>query len=66
MIRFRYDSKNILGKGENAGYQHFLAFPKLFTNAFYLWGRYNLGLYGKELNAIIVCICGRKEKLKTC
>ena len=28
--------ENILGKGENAGYQHFLLFPKMFSKAFFL------------------------------
>ena len=26
--------ENIVGKGENAGYQHFLPFPKSFQNAY--------------------------------
>ena len=28
--------ENIVGKGENAGYQHFLLFPQCFQEAFYL------------------------------
>ena len=28
--------ENILGKGENAGYQHFLLFPKMFSKASFL------------------------------
>ena len=27
--------ENIVGKGENAGYQHFLLFPQCFRTAFY-------------------------------
>ena len=27
--------ENIVGKGENAGYQHFLPFPQCFQKAFY-------------------------------
>ena len=27
--------ENIVGKGENAGYQHFLLFPQCFRRAFY-------------------------------
>ena len=27
--------QNIVGKGENAGYQHFLLFPKCFKNAIF-------------------------------
>ena len=27
--------ENIVGKGENAGYQHFLLFPQCFKNAFF-------------------------------
>ena len=26
--------KNIVGKGENAGYQHFLLFPQFFSRPF--------------------------------
>ena len=34
MILFVYDrEKNITGKGENAGCQHFLFFPQCFENA---------------------------------
>ena len=29
--------ENIVGKGENAGYQHFLLFPQCFQKAFF-WG----------------------------
>ena len=29
--------ENIVGKGENAGYQHFLLFPQCFQKAFFLW-----------------------------
>ena len=34
--------KNILGKGEIAGYQHFLHFPKYFLNSFPYYKFYNL------------------------
>ena len=27
--------KNIVGKGENAGYQHFLLFPRCFEKAYF-------------------------------
>ena len=27
--------ENTVGKGENAGYQHFLLFPTVFSNAFF-------------------------------
>ena len=40
--------ENILGKGENAGYQHFLLFPKCFQKALSS-GSLTSGLYGKEL-----------------
>ena len=34
---FVYDrEENIVGKGENAGYQHFLLFPQCFQKASYL------------------------------
>ena len=33
---FDFDSvKDIVGKGENAGYQHFLLFPQCFQMDFY-------------------------------
>ena len=31
--------ENIVGKGENAGYQHFLLFPQCFQKASFLGGR---------------------------
>ena len=31
--------ENIVGKGENAGFQHFLLFPPMFSNIFLLQGR---------------------------
>ena len=40
--------ENIVGKGENAGYQHFLLFPQCFQKA-PLSGRYKSGLCGYEL-----------------
>ena len=37
MIIFVFDRvENIVGKGENAGYQHFLLFPQGFQRAFCL------------------------------
>ena len=30
--------KNIVGKGENAGFQDFLLFPKMFSKAFFFRG----------------------------
>ena len=41
--------KNILGKGENAGYQHFVLFPKLFSTLL-PQGPEKSRLRGKELN----------------
>ena len=36
MMTFVYDrAENIVGKGENAGYQHFIHFPQCFQKAFY-------------------------------
>ena len=36
MMIFVFDGiENIVGKGENAGYQHFLLFPRCFQKAFY-------------------------------
>ena len=34
--------ENNVGKGENAGYQHFLLFPTMFSKAFCLWVRKTL------------------------
>ena len=40
--------KNILEKGENAGIQHFLLFPKYFQNLSNVF--YCLGFYAEDLN----------------
>ena len=40
--------ENIMGKGENAGYQHFLLFPIMFSKGFFFKG-VKSGLCGKEL-----------------
>ena len=39
--------ETIVGKGENAGYQHFLLFPQCFQRAYFL-GSLKSGLCGKE------------------
>ena len=44
--------ENIVGKGENAGYQYFLLFPQCFQTAF-TRGRKKSGLCGKELNHLV-------------
>ena len=31
-------AENIVGKGENAGYRHFLLFSQCFKGSFFLWG----------------------------
>ena len=37
MMIFVFDRvENIVGKGENAGYQHFLLFPTMFSKCFFL------------------------------
>ena len=41
--------ENIVGKGENAGYQHFLLFPRCFQKA-RLQDRENPGLFCKAFN----------------
>ena len=41
--------ENIVGKGENNGYQHFSPFPTMFSKAFVRWGRLKSGLCGKRL-----------------
>ena len=50
MMIFIFDRlKYIVGKKENAGYQHFLLFLQCFQKLF-LQGNENSGLCGKELN----------------
>ena len=39
-----------MGKGENAGYQHFLLFPECFQKLFFK-GRQMSGLFGKEFTS---------------
>ena len=41
----------MVGKGENAGYQHFLLFPQCFLNASFP-GSLKSGLCGKDLTHI--------------
>ena len=38
MISISDREENIVGKGENAGYQHFLLFPQCFSKAFFCRG----------------------------
>ena len=45
------EDKMKLGKGENAGYQHFLIFPQYFFKRLHFQGRLKSGLCGKELNS---------------
>ena len=40
--------KKIVGKDENAGYQHFLLFPTMFFKWLFLYDRLNSGLFGKR------------------
>ena len=42
--------ENIVGKGENAGYQQFLLFPLCLSNGFFFKVVNKLGLCGKRLN----------------
>ena len=55
MISVSDGVENIVEKGENADYQHFLLFPQYFTKAS-LWGgggnRKKLGWRGKDLTNI--------------
>ena len=41
--------ENILEKGENAGYQHFLLFPKIFSKRTLSQARLKSGFCGNEL-----------------
>ena len=49
MISIFYRVENIVGKGENAGYQHFLLFPQCFQKASLLGSLKMWELSGKEL-----------------
>ena len=50
MMMFLFNRvENIVGKGENAGYQHFFLFPQCFQRALYL-GSFS-GLYGMEFRS---------------
>ena len=51
MISVSDRKENIVGKEENAGYQHFSPYPKRFSKAFFLRIVKNSGLLGIELNA---------------
>ena len=54
MMIFVFDRvENIVGKVENAGYQHFLLFQKCFQKAFYS-GLLKIGLCGKELTLYLL------------
>ena len=54
-MTFAFDwVENVVGKGENAGYQRFLLFPQSFHEAFYS-GSLKSRLRGKELNCILSC-----------
>ena len=54
--------KNIVGKGENAGYQHFLLFSECFQKAFYS-GSIKVGLVWERVKSIIV-ICSLHNETK--
>ena len=43
--------KYLREKGEDAGYEHFLLFPKCFQKV-HFQGRYKWGLFGKRLNGV--------------
>ena len=45
--------ENIVAKGENSGYQHFLFFPQCFQKTFYT-GSLKSGLCGKKLKVIVL------------
>ena len=45
-------TENILGKGENAGYQHFLLFPKCFQSLLPGWGGGRMHLILLSYNSI--------------
>ena len=49
MISLFGRAEDIVGKGENAGYQHFLLYPQCFTNPSSL-GSLRVGIIGKYLS----------------
>ena len=52
MKGFFYMLETIVGKGENAGYEHFSPFPRMFMKDLFLWGFKScvVRLCGKELS----------------
>ena len=70
-LKFAFKSiLNIVGKGENAGYHHFLLFSQCFQKAF-AWGSSKVGLCDKGLRPYLeehgscsLCVCHvRKTRL---
>ena len=53
----------IVGKGENAGYQHFLLFPQCFQRASSS-GRKKSGMCGKELMNLRKIHHGKKSRCR--
>ena len=57
--------ENIVGKGENDGYQHFLLFPQCFEKAFFpdiskgviVWEQVII----VKINFVIFCVLGTKS-----
>ena len=37
VVQMTENIESIVGKGENVGYQHFLLFPRMLSNGFFLW-----------------------------
>ena len=54
--------ENIVGKGGNDGYQHFLLFPQCFQKP-YLSGSLKWGLFGKYLRIYFPCFSLISNKL---
>ena len=47
--------ENNVGKGENAGYQHFLLFPQCFQNAF-ISGPLKVGIVWLRVNLLCIVV----------
>ena len=63
MIIFLLSSvENIVGKGENAGYQHFLLFPQCFLKAFSS-GWLKVGIVWERVQEEVIVCKGKKYKL---
>ena len=62
MIFVFHKVQKVLGKGENAGIQHFLLFPQCFQKAF-TSRSLKVGIMWRRIELNIICMCVSKESL---